>query len=63
MGEDSSYVLAGVAYIMLWTGVAIAYVGRIPECSNEALSWYFPLQMMLAFGVPFVLGYLGGRKS
>ena len=53
--------LAGVVYIATFVGVALGDVG---EMSSPATiyKWWFPASVATALAIPFILGYLAGKR-
>jgi len=55
-------LIAGVAYVAFWVGIATISIGQPPHMTAE-VSWYFPFTIAFVIGFPLVLGYMAGRKS
>ena len=55
---NSNFIL-GVVYVGVWVVLAIRSVGDIP--TNAPFGWDLPVWVGLAFGMPFILGYLAGK--
>lgn len=65
MNKINTYLLCGVAYIAIITGMMLGEVGELPEsvpANPEPYSFYLPVNGFLLVAIPFVLGILAGRK-
>ena len=51
----------GIAYLSIITGRAIAWVGK--TTTGSFVPWWFPMQMLMVIGIPFVLGYFAGKDK
>lgn len=57
------YFIIGVIYITLFTGMALADVGELPNNCNEPYDYWIPSAIASGFAVPFVLGYFAGKNN
>ena len=63
MIKFNKYTTSGLIYIAFFVGLATSDVGNIPTDCSEPFPWYVPIGILLMTGLPFVLGYQGGKES
>lgn len=52
-------VMTALTIIGFFTLIAFSRVGQMPDC--EPIPAYTPWLIIAAMGIPFLLGYLGGK--
>jgi len=55
--------VVGVAYIAFVLGSSVMMVGTMPTPRTAPYEWYTPIQITLIVAMPFVLGFMSGRKQ
>ena len=54
------WFISGLIYIFFWVGIGYESIGR--QCSTEVYGGGMPFIMFAALVIPFICGYLGGKK-
>ena len=57
------YKIIAASYISFIVGLAANSVGEIPTCSNEPISWWLPISMLLMLGNVAWLMYMAGKED
>ena len=57
------FFLIGIGYILLIAGFVSAGVGKPVECSNDPVTWFTLLGVILVLTAPFIAGYFSGKHS
>ena len=63
MNIQKIFLVIGVAWIFLLTGMAMAAVGQVPDNPLEPYPSYMPFLIFFVVVVPFVCGYMAGRQE
>lgn len=63
MKKSNFEFIVGIAYIVFWVGIGSESVGNVSTSCGEPYPWYMPLLVGAVVGVPFIFGYLGGKRE
>uniref|UniRef100_A0A6M3LBV1 Uncharacterized protein n=1 Tax=viral metagenome TaxID=1070528 RepID=A0A6M3LBV1_9ZZZZ len=53
--------VCAIAYIAIWTGLAIGLIGQ--ESISEIYTYSLPVTVLISFSILFYFAFIAGRKS